>query len=199
MGSSADEGGAPAPPSRATGIGRLIELRYAEAGDALIVRPALLVAVFGAVGVVIGSAVAVAGVWGRTGTPQVAAFGALYLLVGAWFVFLAARPWVTIEPEGVRVGSVRAVWVPWSELRALTMRDVSRWGFAPVFIRVERRGKRSLWLQPPFSLRTYRSASELRYVAKRIAVEAERHGAGPIPWPEHLVHVDGDGNRSVVR
>ena len=163
------------------------------------VRPPLITFLGGGFLLVTGLGISANGAWGRTDEGGDLPFGFVFTLVGIVILVLAARPWITVDDAGLRVGSLRRVRVPWSDLRGLAMRDVSEKGIRLPSIRVERRGQRTLTLVPAFSYRSYRQVAELRYVAKRIAVEAERRGVGPVPWPEHLVYVEVDGTRSAVR
>lgn len=183
------EGSLPRPE----GLARLIDVRFSREGAALVVRPPALVYPVGAAGVLIGLGVAANGVWGRTGSGGQIAFGVLYALVGSWFLVLASRRWVSADADGLRVGPIRRVRVPWGEVTGVMVRNASGWGVGPVSLRIERRSQRSLTLMPVFGLRTYRHVAELRYVAKRLAQEGARHGCDPIRWPTDLTFRERDG------
>lgn len=181
-------------------LGRVGDQRVRDREGGFEVRPPVAVFGCGALAFVVGLGFVVNSTWGRTGDLRQAAFGTAFLLGGVAFAWLGTHPWLTADAAGLRVGPVRRVPVPWNQIEALRIHDiVVRTWQRPPAIRMELRSGRTRVLRPVLSLRTYRQAAELRHIAKRIALAADQHGRGPIPWPEHLDFTDHDGEVSPVR
>lgn len=186
---SSAEGALPQP----SGLGRLIDLRFSWEDGALVVRPPLLGFLIGGVATAIGVGVVANGLWGRTGDAGQVAFGVLYACAALWALLVTARRWISADDAGLRVGVIRQIPVPWDDLEGLVVRGASARGLTPLNLRIERRDGRSLRLVPVFGVRSYGRTAELRYVAKRLAIEAERRGHGPVRWPEELTYRDRNG------